>query len=218
MPTRPLVEVTAVSVSYIEADRRLSAEESVESVPLADRVVRMAARCSPTRTFAPTAHARCARSPFSAPTNAKLHAVWDGSRRCDAQTGRAPTGYVARLTPESDCAFTAPQVDARVRNEGEEALRRSAFDTGDGLDVRAEADAKASFAEARQRQILRARALGLLDDELAEQDQTRPTAAGAGAGADTCPQMKTLICDCNRTMPLDAQALGLALARPGRGG
>jgi hypothetical protein len=30
-----LVEVTAVSVSYIEADRRMSAEERVESVPLA---------------------------------------------------------------------------------------------------------------------------------------------------------------------------------------
>jgi hypothetical protein len=93
---------------------------------------------------------------------------------------------VARLTPESDfAAFTAPQVDARVRNE---ALKKlffgdPHFNTGDGLDVRAEADCESERSpQARQRQILRARALGLLDDELAEQDQPlpdRPQAAPA---------------------------------------
>jgi hypothetical protein len=93
---------------------------------------------------------------------------------------------VARLTPESDfAAFTAPQVDARVRNE---ALKKlffgdPHFNTGDGLDVRAEADCESERSpQARQRQILRARALGLLDDELAEQDRPvpdRPQAAPA---------------------------------------
>jgi hypothetical protein len=85
---------------------------------------------------------------------------------------------VARLTPESDfAAFTAPQVDARVRNE---ALKKlffgdPHFNTGDGLDVRAEADCESERSpQARQRQILRARALGLLDDELAEQDRPLP--------------------------------------------
>ena len=93
---------------------------------------------------------------------------------------------VARLTPESDfAAFTAPQVDARVRNE---ALKKlffgdPHFNTGDGLDVSAEADCESERSpQARQRQILRARALGLLDDELAEQDRPvpdRPQAAPA---------------------------------------
>jgi hypothetical protein len=97
---------------------------------------------------------------------------------------------VARLTPESDfAAFTAPQVDARVRNE---ALKKlffgdPHFNTGDGLDVRAEADCESERSpQARQRQILRARALGLLDDELAEQDQPVPDLAhGAPALGDT---------------------------------
>jgi hypothetical protein len=85
---------------------------------------------------------------------------------------------VARLTPESDfAAFTAPQVDAQVRNE---ALKKlffgdPHFNTGDGLDVRAEADGESERSpQARQRQILRARVLGLLDDELAEQDPPVP--------------------------------------------
>jgi Protein of unknown function (DUF3306) len=93
-------------------------------------------------------------------------------------TGRpkpAPTlDDVARLTPESDyAAFTAPQVDARVRNEAMKKLffGNPHFNTGDGLDVRTEADGVAEHSpQARQLQILRARALGLLDDELAEQD------------------------------------------------
>lgn len=103
----------------------------------------------------------------------------------------APTlDDVARLTPESDYAvFTAPQVDARVRNE---ALKKlffgdPHFNTGDGLDVRAEADCESERSpQARQRQIQRARALGLLDDELAEQDQPVPDRPqGAPAVGDT---------------------------------
>jgi len=85
---------------------------------------------------------------------------------------------VARLTPESDfAAFTAPQVDARVRNEALKKLffGNPHFNTGDGLDVRTEADGAAEHSpQARQQQILRARALGLLDDELAEQDPPEP--------------------------------------------
>jgi Protein of unknown function (DUF3306) len=91
----------------------------------------------------------------------------------------APTlDDVARLTPESDyAAFTAPQVDARVRNE---ALKKlffgdPHFNTGDGLDVCAEADGESERSpQVRQRQIQRARALGLLDDELVEQERPVP--------------------------------------------
>jgi len=99
---------------------------------------------------------------------------------------------VARLTPESDyAAFTSPQVDARVRNE---ALKKlffgdPHFNTGDGLDVRAEADCESERSpQARQRQILRARALGLLDDELVEQDPPEPDRpAGGPVLGDTAP-------------------------------
>ncbi len=129
----------------------------------------------------------------------------------------APTlDDVAQLTPESDyAAFTAPQVDARVRNEALKKLffTDPHFNTGDGLDVHAEADCESERSpQARQRQIQRARAFGLLDDELVEQDRPVPEPPqGAPGWGILGPHMKTLICDCNRTMPLDARALGLAL-------
>lgn len=85
---------------------------------------------------------------------------------------------VAQLTPESDfSAFTAPEVDARVRNEALRKLFHSDphFQTSDGLDVGVdEAFEIASSPQARQRKIMRARALGMLDDELAEQDRPAP--------------------------------------------
>jgi Protein of unknown function (DUF3306) len=81
---------------------------------------------------------------------------------------------VARLTPESDySAFTAPEVDARVRNE---ALRRlfhsdPHFAASDGLEVSVDEVCEiAQSPQARQRTILQARALGLLDDELIDQE------------------------------------------------
>jgi len=110
-----------------------------------------------------------------------------------SQPKPAPTlDDVARLTPESDyAAFTAPQVDARVRNE---ALKKlffgdPHFNTSDGLDVRAEADCESErSAQARQQQIVRARALGLLDDELVEQDPPEPDPpTGALVLGDTSP-------------------------------
>lgn len=111
----------------------------------------------------------------------------------DPPTGPKPAPTlddVARLTPESDyAAFTAPHVDARVRNEALKKLffTDPHFNTGDGLDVRAEADCETERSpQARQRQIQRARALGLLDDELAEQDRPVPDRqAGAPLVGDT---------------------------------
>ena len=79
---------------------------------------------------------------------------------------------VAALTPESDFSvYTAPAVDARVRNAALRKLFHSdpRFGASDGLDVDAdEAAASEHSPLERQRQILRARALGLLDDELAD--------------------------------------------------
>lgn len=90
---------------------------------------------------------------------------------------------VARLTPDSDySAFTAPGVDARVRNE---ALRRlfhsdPHFQQSDGLEVAIDEVLElAQSPLARQRKIRQARAMGLLDDELLDQDplETAPPAA-----------------------------------------
>jgi hypothetical protein len=81
---------------------------------------------------------------------------------------------VARLTPESDYSvFTAPEVDARVRNEALRKLFHSDphFAASDGLDVAADEVCEiAQSPQARQRKILQARALGLLDDDLIEQE------------------------------------------------
>lgn len=93
--------------------------------------------------------------------------------------GALPTlDDVERLTPESDFSrFAAPEVDARVRNA---ALRKlfhtdPHFQASDGLDVGVdEAFEIASSAQARQRKIMQARALGMLDDELAEQERPAP--------------------------------------------
>lgn len=80
---------------------------------------------------------------------------------------------VAHLTSASDyTAFTAPGVDARVRNE---ALRKlfhtdPHFQQSDGLDVAVDEEVRlAQSPLARQRVILLARAMGMLDDELQDQ-------------------------------------------------
>jgi hypothetical protein len=116
----------------------------------------------------------------------------DGADPPEQPTPAPTLDDVARLTPESDyTAFTAPQVDERVRNEALKKLffGHPHFNTGDGLDVRAEADCESERSpQARQRQILRARALGLLDDDLVEQDRPEPEApAGGAALGDTAP-------------------------------
>lgn len=107
-----------------------------------------------------------------------------------APPARPPTlDDVAALTPESDfSAFTAPAVDAQVRNAALRKLFHSDphFSASDGLDVAAdEAAASEHSPLERQRQILRARALGMLDDALADQDEPRaeppdPTPGGRG--------------------------------------
>ena len=88
---------------------------------------------------------------------------------------------VARLTPESDySAYTAPEVDARVRNEALRKLFHSDphFGQADGLDVAVDEVCEiAQSPQARQRKIEQARALGLLDDELIEQDPPDPDGA-----------------------------------------
>ena len=84
---------------------------------------------------------------------------------------------VERLTPESDFRpFTAPGVDPRVRNAALKKLFHGDphFGQGDDLNVRVDEVVElAGSPLARQRKILQARALGLLDDDLV--DQPEPT-------------------------------------------
>lgn len=94
----------------------------------------------------------------------------------DPTDSSAPTlDDVARLTPESDYRpFTAPGVDSRVRNAALKKLFHgdSHFGQSDDLNVRVdEVVALESSPLARQRKIMQARALGLLDDDLLDQSQ-----------------------------------------------
>jgi hypothetical protein len=81
---------------------------------------------------------------------------------------------LAGLTADSDyTAFTAPGVDTQVRNEALRKLFHSDphFQQSDGLDVAVdEVVHLAQSPLARQQKIQQARALGLLDDDLQDQE------------------------------------------------
>ena len=121
------------------------------------------------------------RAPTRTPVAAMAEPDADnaGQAQPSAPAGRAPTlDDVARLTPESDyTVFTAPEVDARVRNEALRKLFLSDphFGSSDGLDVAVDEVCEiAQSPRARQRTIEQARALGLLDDELTDQTPPEP--------------------------------------------
>ena len=99
-----------------------------------------------------------------------------------AQRAALPTlADVAGLTAESDySAFTAPGVDDQVRNQALRKLFLSDphFQQSDGLDVAIdEVVLLAQSPLARQRTILQARAMGLLDDEPLDQPEPEPEPA-----------------------------------------
>lgn len=107
----------------------------------------------------------------------------------------APTlDDVARLTPASNyTAFTAPGVDERVRNEALRKLFHSDphFQQSDGLDVAIDEVVElAQSPLARQQKIRQARAMGLLDDDLLDQqdpDTEPPVGRQPDAQADPPP-------------------------------
>ena len=157
------VEITAVSLSYIEADRRLTAEERVENLPLEPELCEWL-RLFTNEHFRPDTGRKVRAQSFLKPE--------ERARQIDAAAPPAPELAPA---PEPDlAALTSPTVDAQVRNA---ALRKlfhtdPHFKASDGLDVNAdEAAASEHSPLERQRQILRARALGLLDDELVDQGE-----------------------------------------------
>lgn len=86
---------------------------------------------------------------------------------------------VAELTRESDYSrFIAPGVDAQVKNAAMKKLFTDPhFNVMDGLDIYIDDYNTAEpLPKSMLRQMVQARALGLLDDELVEQDKPADTA------------------------------------------
>ena len=177
------VEITAVSLSYIEADRRLTAEERVENLPLEPELCEWL-RLFTNEHFRPDTGRKVRAQSFLSPE--------ERARQIDQAAPPLPVPLpVPEPEPEPEpdlAALTSPAVDAQVRNA---ALRKlfhtdPHFKASDGLDVNAdEAAASEHSPLGRQRQILRARALGLLDDELADQGEPAadpPAPAPEGGG------------------------------------
>jgi hypothetical protein len=84
---------------------------------------------------------------------------------------------VAQLTRESDFSrFVAPNVDAQVKNAAMKKLFTDPhFNVMDGLDTYIDDYNKfEALPKSMLRQMVQARALGLLDDELVEQDKPAP--------------------------------------------
>lgn len=157
-------------------------------------------------------------------------ALAEGGRPASASDDRpaprpAPTlDDVAALTKDSDfSAFTRPDVDPAVRNAALKKLFHAEpqFNVMDGLDVYIDDyHTPQPLPRAIMRQMLQARAMGLLDDELKEQDLPAgdPAAALAHAGPGPSASVDTAPCDEDpdlQLQPNDAAAAGRAGNGPG---
>jgi len=149
------VEITAVSLSCIEADRRLTAEVRVEKLPLEPELCEWL-RLFANEHFRPDTGRKVRAQSFLSPEErARQIGQAADQKPGDAEPAGAPAPAtapapavqvptlddVAALEPGADCtAFTAPAVDAGVRNA---ALRKLVhtdphFSASDGLDVSAD--------------------------------------------------------------------------------
>lgn len=151
-----LPTLTGVSLSYVEADRRMASEEHVETLPLPDEL------CEWLRQFT-NAH-------FRPETRRKLRAL---SFLSPPERERLAAGLSGAAARDE----TLPPPDAPAPADGRRAALRELFHTdphfrrSDGLDVSdAEVHEIEGRPDGRQRKIERARELGLLDDDLLEQE------------------------------------------------
>ncbi|HMM84235.1 MAG: DUF3305 domain-containing protein [Gammaproteobacteria bacterium] len=161
-----LPTLTGVSVSYVEADRRMASEERVETVALEPEL------CEWLRLF----------------TNA--HYRPEVRRKVRAMSFLSPEErerQMARIEPGP--ATPPPETEAQARERERNAALRAMFHSdphfrqSDGLDVGVDEVFEIEGSPSgRQRKIERARALGLLDDELLDQELP---AAGPPAAAGT---------------------------------
>lgn len=158
-----MATVTAVGVSYIEADRRMTADEQVEVLPLESDL------CEWLRVFT--------NEHFKPETKRKVRAMsFLNPEERERQTARfapAPADDPAPAAPAAPpAAELPPATDAQERNAALRAMFLSDphFRQTDGLDVSVDEVFEIEGSpRGRQRKILQARALGLLDDELLDQ-------------------------------------------------
>lgn len=156
-----LPTLTGVGVSYVEADRRMASEEHVETLPLPAEL------CEWLRQFT-NAH-------FRPETRRKVRAMSFLSpqerERMAARIAGDAAGAPPATAPAAPTASAAPVVADRTAELRALFHSDPHFRQSDGLDV---SDAEVHEIEGtpagRQRKIQRARELGLLDDELLEQE------------------------------------------------
>jgi Protein of unknown function (DUF3305) len=171
-----MAAVTAVSVSYIEADRRLTTDERVETVPLEPELCEWLQSFTNAH-FRPDGPRKVRAMSFLSPEERARHAAAPTPADDNPEAGRGgsagkPATAVAAPTA-SEAPLAPPEAHARTRNE---ALRHlfltdPHFRSTDGLDVGIDEVLEiASSPRARQRKIMIARAMGMLDDDLLDQD------------------------------------------------
>jgi hypothetical protein len=163
MPT-----LTGVAVSYVEADRRMASEEQVETLPLAPELCEWL-RLFTNAHYRPETRRKVRALSFLSPDERERHMAGQA-----AADGLAPADG-----GPADAAASSPdgEAQARARNAALREMFRSDphFRQSDGLDVGdQEVHEIEGSATGRQRQIVKARALGLLDDELLDQELPPP--------------------------------------------
>jgi hypothetical protein len=160
--------VTAVSVSYIEADRRMTADEHVENVALEPELCEWL-RLFTNEHFQPETKRKVRAMSFLSPEERERHA---------AELGAG--------LPSGEAAGASEAAAPPTRNEALRHLFHTDphFRESDGLDVPVDEVLEVqSSPTGRQRKILKARALGLLDDELTEQDKPAGDGLAGGSGS-----------------------------------
>ncbi|MBL8340536.1 MAG: DUF3305 domain-containing protein [Rubrivivax sp.] len=162
MPT-----MTGVSVSYVEADRRMASEEHVETIALAPELCEWL-RLFTNEHYQPETRRKVRAMSFLSPEERERHMAGLAAAADGAAAGRAPEAPAGQAgEPPSERARNAA---LREMFHSDPHFRRS-----DDLNV---ADDEVHEIEGtpagRQAKILKARRLGLLDDELVDQELPPP--------------------------------------------
>jgi Protein of unknown function (DUF3305) len=160
-----MVKLTGVSMSYIEADRRMTAEEVVENIALEPELCEWL-RVFTNTHFRPDTGRKVRAMSFLTPEERERH-----HQQHAPVADKAPDRVLDRVL-DTALDIAPPGADNSARNEALRHLFHTDphFKQSDGLDVAIdEVVAESGSALARQRKIKQARAMGLLDDELQDQ-------------------------------------------------
>jgi hypothetical protein len=157
--------LTGVSVSYVEADRRMASEEHVETVALAPELCEWMQAYTNTH-FQPETRRKVRSMSFLSPQERERQVALAMAAASGSQaTPRGADPAPAAPAPGPDAAPQARNAALREMFHTDPHFRQS-----DGLDVGVdEVHDVEGTPTGRQRKILKARALGLLDDELLDQ-------------------------------------------------